>query len=77
MMIADSGIMIADSGVIARMPGAGSLIGSLLRRAEVSILEAFSMAAPRLLMRNLRDILRLKYETGLTHRAIARACSIG
>ena len=35
------------------------------------------MAATRLLMRKLRDILRLKYETGLTHRAIARACSIG
>ena len=35
------------------------------------------MAATRLLMRKLRDILRLKYETGLSHRAIARACSIG
>src|ERR1700732_2689717 len=40
-------------------------------------LEAFSMAATRLLMRKLRDILRLKYEAGLSHRAIARACSIG
>jgi transposase len=28
-------------------------------------------------MRKLRDLLRLKYETGLGHRAIARACSIG
>jgi hypothetical protein len=35
------------------------------------------MAATRLLMRKLRDLLRLKYETGLSHRAIARACSIG
>jgi len=35
------------------------------------------MAAMRLLMRKLRDILRLKYEAGLGHRAIARACSIG
>ena len=35
------------------------------------------MAATRLLMRKLRDILRLKYEAGLSHRAIARACSIG
>src|ERR1700730_16640850 len=35
------------------------------------------MAATRLLMRELRDILRLKYEAGLSHRAIARACSIG
>src|ERR1700724_3142408 len=35
------------------------------------------MAATRLLMRKLRDLLRLKYEAGLSHRAIARACSIG
>jgi hypothetical protein len=28
-------------------------------------------------MRKLRDLLRLKYETGLSHWAIARACSIG
>ena len=35
------------------------------------------MAATRLLMRKLRDILRLKYEAGLSHRAIARACSTG
>jgi len=28
MVIADSGIMIADSGVIARTPGAGPLIGA-------------------------------------------------
>ena len=35
------------------------------------------MAATRLLMRRLRDILRLKYEAGLTHRAIAQACTVG
>jgi transposase len=35
------------------------------------------MAATRLLMRKLRDILRLKYETGLSNRAIAQACTIG
>jgi len=35
------------------------------------------MAAPRLLMRRLRDILRLKYDAGLTHRAIAQACAVG
>jgi len=35
------------------------------------------MAAKRLLMRKIREILRLKYEVGLTHRAIARACSVG
>ena len=35
------------------------------------------MPAPRLLMRKIREILRLKYERGLSHRAIARACSIG
>ena len=35
------------------------------------------MAATRLLMRRLRDVLRLKYEAGLPHRAIAQACSVG
>ncbi len=28
-------------------------------------------------MRRLRELLRLKYETGLTHRAIAQACAVG
>jgi hypothetical protein len=28
-------------------------------------------------MRRLRDILRLKYEAGLPHRAIAQACAVG
>jgi transposase len=28
-------------------------------------------------MRRLRELLRLKYETGLTHRAIAQACALG
>jgi len=35
------------------------------------------MAAIRLLMRRLREILRLKYEAGLPHRAIAQACAVG
>src|SRR5712691_11184578 len=35
------------------------------------------MAATRLLMRRLRELLRLKYEAGLSHRAIARACTVG
>lgn len=35
------------------------------------------MAAKRLPMRKLREILRLKHEAGLSHRAIARACSVG
>ena len=35
------------------------------------------MPAARLLMRKIRDVLRLKHEQGLSHRAIARACSIG
>lgn len=35
------------------------------------------MAATRLLMRRLRDVLRLKYEAGLPHRAIAVACAVG
>jgi transposase len=35
------------------------------------------MAALRLPMRKLRDVLRLKYGTGLPQRAIAQACGIG
>ena len=35
------------------------------------------MAATRLLMRRLRELLRLKYEAGLSHRAIALACAVG
>ena len=35
------------------------------------------MATKRLLMRKIREILRLKYEVGLSHRAIARALTIG
>ncbi|PYQ71232.1 MAG: IS21 family transposase, partial [Acidobacteria bacterium] len=35
------------------------------------------MAATRLPMRRLRELLRLKYEAGLSHRAIARACAMG
>ena len=35
------------------------------------------MAATRLLMRRLREVLRLKYDVGLTHRAIAQACTVG
>ena len=31
----------------------------------------------RLLMRQVREILRLKYEQRLPHRAIARACGVG
>ena len=35
------------------------------------------MSAPRLPMRKIRNVLRLKHEQGLTHRAVAQACSIG
>jgi len=35
------------------------------------------MATPRLLMRDFQQILRLKYEAGLSNRAIARACAVG
>ena len=35
------------------------------------------MAAKRLPMRKIREVLRLKHEVGLPHRAIARACSVG
>ena len=30
------------------------------------------MAATRLLMRRLRELLRLKYDAGLSHRAVAQ-----
>lgn len=35
------------------------------------------MAMKRLRMRQLREILRLKHEVGLSDRAIALACSVG
>lgn len=35
------------------------------------------MATKRLLMRRLRELLRLKYEHRLPHRAIAKACVVG
>ena len=35
------------------------------------------MPARRLLMRKIREALRLKHERGLSHRAIAQACAIG
>ena len=35
------------------------------------------MGAKRLQMRKLREILRLKYERRMRHRAIARACGVG
>ena len=35
------------------------------------------MPARRLLMKKIREVLRLKYERGLSHRAIAQACAIG
>jgi hypothetical protein len=33
------------------------------------------MPAPRLLMRKIREVLRLKHEQGLSHQAVARACA--
>src|SRR3970040_1015190 len=35
------------------------------------------MAATSLPMRRLRELLRLKYDAGLSHRAIAQACAMG
>ena len=35
------------------------------------------MSAKRLRMRQLREILRLKFEVGLSHRAIVRDCGVG
>ena len=34
------------------------------------------MSQERLTMRKIREVLRLKWECGLTNRAIARSCSI-
>ena len=35
------------------------------------------MPAQRLSMRKIREVLRLKYELSLSHRAVAKACSVG
>ena len=35
------------------------------------------MPAKRLSMRQIREVLRLKHKLGLTHRAVAKACSVG
>lgn len=35
------------------------------------------MGADRLPMRQIREILQLKHERGLSHRAIARSCGVG
>ena len=35
------------------------------------------MPTPKLPMRKIREVLRLKHEQGLPHRAVARACAIG
>ena len=34
------------------------------------------MPAPPISMRNIKDVLRLKFEAGLSHRQIARALNI-
>ena len=35
------------------------------------------MPARRLLMRKIREVLRLRHEQGLSHQAVARACAVG
>ncbi len=35
------------------------------------------MGAERLPMRQIREVLRLRHEKGLSQRAIARACGLG
>ena len=35
------------------------------------------MPARRLLMRKIREVLRLRHEQGLSHQAVARACGVG
>ena len=34
------------------------------------------MPAPRITMRKIREILRLKWEQGLSHRQIAESCQV-
>ena len=34
------------------------------------------MPAPRIPMRNITEVLRLKYDAGLSHEKIARACGL-
>ena len=34
------------------------------------------MPARRLLMRKIREVLRLKHEQGLSHQAVAQACAV-
>ena len=36
-----------------------------------------AMPARRLLMRKIREVLRLKHEQGLSHQAVAQACAVG
>ena len=35
------------------------------------------MSAKRLSMRKIREVLRLKWSLGLSHRAIGKSCGIG
>ena len=35
------------------------------------------MSARRLLMRKIREVLRLKHEQGLSHQAVVQACAVG
>ena len=35
------------------------------------------MPARRLLMRKIREVLRLRHEQGLSHQAVARVCALG
>ena len=35
------------------------------------------MPARRLLMRKIREVLRLRHEQGLSHQAVAQACRVG
>ena len=35
------------------------------------------MPARRLLMKKIREVLRLKHEQGLSHQAVAQACAVG
>jgi transposase len=73
----DSGIVNTDSGILNTDSG---------DRERPSVAKLFHWALPkgglrvgaeRLSMRRIREVLRLRHEGGLSHRAIARSCGVG
>jgi hypothetical protein len=67
----ESGKLNTDSGEVEHPSVARWHPASFQRR------RATGMPAERLSMRRIREVLRLKRELGLSHRAVAKACSLG